>query len=81
MARKTEQSKNTSNISRINSDLIGIAKDISYISSDVKEIKEKMESNYVTKDQFEPVKNIVYGMVSLILLAVVGALVALVVNK
>ena len=35
--------------------------------------------NYVTKSEFEPVQRIVYGLVGLVLVAVFGALVALVV--
>jgi hypothetical protein len=59
----------------------GILKnDIEYIKVDVAEIKTKLEGHYVTKDEFEPVKKIVYGLVSVVLLAVVGALVALVIR-
>jgi len=61
-----------------NNDISLIKRDIEYIQKDVKEIKEKLESRYVTKEEFDPIKRIVYGMVGVILLAVVGALVALV---
>lgn len=50
---------------------------IEYIQETVAEIKHKLESNYVTQDQFEPVKRVVYGMVSVVLLAVIGAITAL----
>lgn len=40
----------------------------------------KVSQHYVSKEEFEPIKKIVYGLVSLILIAVVGALLALVVN-
>ncbi len=53
---------------------------LDFIKKDIDEIKRKLDSNYVTKDQFEPVKKIVYGLVSLILIAVVGAIVALVIK-
>jgi phage/plasmid primase-like uncharacterized protein len=59
--------------------LIGL--DIGYIKRDVVEIKEKLEKNYVTKDEFAPIKSIVYGMVSVILLTVLGAIVALVIVR
>ena len=62
-------------------DLRVIRNDIAYIRDDVKEIKATLNSNYITRDQFEPVKKIVYGLVGLILVAVVGALLALVVRK
>jgi len=51
------------------------------IETDVKGITTKLDADYVTQDQFEPVKKIVYGMVATILLAVVGAVVALVVKQ
>lgn len=54
---------------------------VGYIETEVKDITKKLESSYVTQDQFEPVKNVVYGLVSIILLAVVGALVGLVILK
>lgn len=37
------------------------------------ELLEKRETHYVTKEEFNPVKSIVYGMVAFILLAVLGA--------
>ena len=42
---------------------------------------DKIESCYVRQDQFKPIERIVYGAVTLILVAVVGALIALVINK
>jgi hypothetical protein len=70
MPRKT----NTQNI-----DIIMTRLD--YIREDVSDIKHRLEGQYVTKDEFAPVAKIVYGMVSVILLAVIGALVALVVRQ
>lgn len=46
----------------------------------VEEIKQKMEKHYVSINEFTPVKNLVYGMVGLILVAFIGALVTLVVK-
>ena len=54
---------------------------VDYVVEAVKDIKEKLEGDYVTKESFTPVKNIVYGMVSVIMLAVLSALVALVIIK
>jgi len=51
---------------------------VSYIRRDIKEIKDQITANYVTKNEFQPVRNLVYGMVGLILVAVVGALITLV---
>lgn len=58
-----------------------IAKDIEYIKTDVKDIKDKLESHYVTNEEFDPIKKIVYGIVALVLTGVVGALLALVIRK
>lgn len=57
-----------------------IANDIGYIKEDIKDIKDTVGSTYVTKDQFEPIRNIVYGLVGLILTAVVVAILAIVVG-
>lgn len=51
------------------------------VENDVAAINTRLEKSYVTQDQFEPVKKIVYGLVSIILVAVVGALIALVIKK
>lgn len=55
--------------------------DLSYIKDEVKGVKEQIGSQYVTKAEFTPVKNVVYGLVAIILIAVVGGLLALVVKQ
>ena len=42
---------------------------------------DKEHANLVTKDQFWPVKTLVYSGTGVILLAVLGAMVALVINN
>lgn len=59
----------------------GVEVSIKYIQRDINDIKNKLDDTYVTKDEFNPVRNIVYGMVGLILIAVMAALIALVVIK
>ena len=59
-------------------DIAVINANIIDIKEDVKDIKDKLERDYITVDQFDPVKKIVYGLVALILTSVVGALVALI---
>lgn len=58
-----------------------MANDISYIKTDVAEIKSTVQHQYVTKDEFTPVRNIVYGLVTIILIAVTGAIVSLVLKR
>ena len=58
-----------------------IQTDLTYIKEKLNAVDNKVSSHYVSKEEFEPIKKIVYGLVSLILVAVVGALVALVIGS
>ena len=64
-------------------------KEIKDIKKDVNEIKvdlaslpekliEKLDEKYVPRDLFEPIQNLVYGLVGAILLGIVGAELALI---
>ena len=53
--------------------------DVASIKDKVISIEKKLENNYVTKDEFTPIKNLVYGLVGLILTGVVMALLGLVI--
>ena len=57
-----------------------ICQDISQIHADLKEVKDMMKENFVTNDKFWPVRTIVYGGAGIILIAVMGAIVALVIR-
>ena len=50
------------------------------MQSDLKEIKKESGERYVTKEQFEPIQKLVYGMVGLVLVAVITALMAIIVG-
>lgn len=54
---------------------------INEFRSEMNDRFDKIESCYVRNDRFNPVERLVYGMVGIILLAFVGAMVALVINK
>lgn len=54
--------------------------DINYIKEKLNMVDQKVTSHYISKEEFDPIKKIVYGLVSLILIAVVGALLALVIG-
>lgn len=58
-----------------------IATKIDYIEEAVRNIENKLEAQYVTQDEFEPIKRIVYGLISVILVAVIGAMITLVLRK
>lgn len=55
--------------------------DIGYIKRDVAEIKKMLDDKYITKSEFWPVKTIAYGLVSLVLVAVVGSVMTIVITK
>lgn len=76
MAKITEN--NTKEINSLTTNVAVILSEMTSVKNDVREIKDRLEKDYVSQDQFTPVKNIAYGLVSTILLAVIGALVALV---
>jgi hypothetical protein len=63
-------------ISQISTD----AKAYAVIQFDVAALQEKVK-NCVTRDQFSPIRNIVYGAVAVILTTVLGAIIALVVTR
>ena len=58
-----------------------VANDVSYIKEEVRDIKILVQQDYVTKAEFDPVKKLVYGLVALILTAVMVALISLVLKK
>ena len=58
-----------------------ICKSIIDTSARLQGIEKRLDDHYVSKEEFGPVKQIVYGLISLILVAVVGALLALVIRK
>lgn len=52
---------------------------VEYIKEAIDKIERKIDNKYVTKDEFAPVRMVVYGLVGLILVTVVGAVIAAVV--
>ena len=86
MNRKiTPQNTNTQNIDVIATKLDYMSQDISGIQGDIKDIKDQLQADYATKEwcasEYGQTKKLVNGMVGFILLAVLGAIIALVVTK
>jgi hypothetical protein len=46
----------------------------------IEQFRKEVREQYVTKDEFLPVKSIVYGLVGIMSLTVVGALLSLVIR-
>ena len=55
--------------------------ELKYIRRDLDDIKKKLGEHYITKNEFAPVRNLVYGLVALILTGFMGALVTLVLKS
>lgn len=58
-----------------------IKQDLEYIARSVNKIEKKLEDDYVTKTEFDPIQRLVYGMVGLVMVTVLGALLAMVVIR
>lgn len=51
---------------------------LDFIKSDIVEIKLRLDKFYVTQDQFTPVRNLVYGMVGVIMLSFIAGIASLI---
>ncbi len=59
----------------------GVEVKLEFIIKELDEIKAKLEHNYVSQEQFVPVRNIVFGMTGLVLVSVFTSLIYLVVKQ
>ena len=73
--------KKDKNQNQTETELAVIGENIKDIREDVNEIKHRLEGSYVTRDEFEPYKRIIQGLVALTITTVFGALLALVINR
>jgi hypothetical protein len=84
MKKMTSSNQNTKDIGKISIDVGIILKEVADLKADFKVMDNKLDSNYATKEwvelNFGQTKKIVNGLVTVILLAVLGAIVALVVR-
>jgi hypothetical protein len=55
--------------------------DLDYIKKDITEIKALLKDNFITVEAFVPVRNLVYGLVALILSGVFVGLLTLIIRK
>lgn len=46
----------------------------------IDEINEKLDKTFVTNERFKPVEKVAYGLISAVLLAVIGAVISLVIK-
>ena len=79
--KKTYKSKMTTKIKETESQIAVLVEKSTNIELKVNKIEDKLERSYVTREEFDPIKKIVYGMVITIFIAVLGALIKLVIIK
>jgi hypothetical protein len=72
---------NTASIANTETELALLNRDIQYIREKITEINTKLEQRYITREEFEPIKKIVYGVVGIMLTGMVVALIALIIGK
>lgn len=58
-----------------------VQKDISDIKSSLSSIDEKLDKKYVTREEFKPIKTLVYGCAAIMLSSMMLAIVYLVINN
>lgn len=68
-------------VTRLEEKVISLRTDANANEREQKEFEREVKANYVTKTELGPIAKLVYGVVSLILTAVICAVVALVVGK
>lgn len=71
--------QNGKELSGVRSSMVNLSTDIASLATALNRLEEKVDTRFVSQDQFWPVKTIVYGIVAAVLLAVMGALVSYVV--
>jgi predicted nuclease with TOPRIM domain len=68
-------------VKSIDDKISSIQKNIDRLIDTFDKYEERMEENFVSKLEYEPVKKLVYGAVSFILITVLGAFMVLVVKS
>jgi plastocyanin domain-containing protein len=58
-----------------------MANDISYIKIQLDHMGNQLSSNYVNKEEFEPIKRLVYGTVAVVGTLLLGAIMGLVIMQ
>ena len=78
MAKDSETVK--TKMAVMQNDIDYIKEGMNDIKTAVNDIKKNIEEQYVTRAEFAPIKQVVYGIIGLLITAVFGALLSLVVK-
>ena len=65
----------------LGADIVALSIGLKVVVSELESVKTLVRSDLVGRQEFEPVKRLVYGMVGLVLTSVIVALIALVVKR
>ena len=82
------------NINKINIDMIKLQSDISHIKQSIKENKaehkemiytlkcwrKEAEEKFVDRNEFMPIKNLVYGLIGAVMVSLIGGVVSLMIG-
>lgn len=68
-------------VTRVEEQVKSLRFDINACEREQQEFEREVKANYVTKTELGPIAKLVYGAVSVMLVAVISAVVALVVGK
>lgn len=60
---------------------VDLKKDIQALSEIMRQSRKDLERRFVSRDEFIPVKNLVYGLTGLILVSVFGSIITLVLTR
>jgi hypothetical protein len=58
-----------------------IENELGHIKVELQEIKIMLTGDYIRKEEFDPIKKLVYGMVAIILTAVVTAVITIILKR
>lgn len=75
------QTTNDKIYAAVNSVKDDAVKNYDKIYTKIDHLEAKIESNYVTREEFMPIKNFVYGLIALIAIAVGTAVITMVIKK
>ena len=56
-------------------------RDLGEIKTDLDEHRQEVRNSFVTKDEFDPVKRVVWGVITVVLVAVLGTVLAVALNN
>lgn len=75
------QTTNDKIYAAVNSVKDDAVKNYDKIYTKIDQLEAKIESNYITREEFMPIKNFVYGLITMIVIAVGTAVITMVIKK